>query len=252
MSKQMTNSFPLVEAIFELRWGERTPGNFSFSKQDADVYYQKLAMQAGSHGFSCIESPNSDAPPIPHLVKYRYRKEVNTWPCYQAGLGLFTVNQVLDGYDRNVFLSDIENGIQMWVESIGSNINEISDTLKVNLRYQNAFYTHRDVDALSRLQNILGVNITFPNNYNSKLGEFNSISMRVGISCDAPSKSNAYISINDALIEGHPGLLVETSVESRVSDILGEDPSDIRGCVEAWINSAYAFQKNNYQQLMCN
>ena len=251
----MTDHFPLVEAIFELRWGERTPGSFSFSKQDTDVYYQKLAMQAGAHGFSCIESPNPDTPLVPHLVKYRYRKEANTWPCYQAGLGLFTVNQVLDGYDRNMFLNDIENGIQMWIKSIGDNLKQVSDTLKVNLRYQNAFYTHRDVDALERLEKILGVKVIFPEKYSAGLGRFNSIGMRFGISCETPSKSNAHISINDAVIEGRPGLLIETSVESRYCDIVdgsADNADNIKEQVEAWINSAYVFQKNNYKQLMCN
>ncbi|MDM5137615.1 TIGR04255 family protein [Aeromonas salmonicida] len=246
--------YPLVEAIFELRWGERSPGRFNFSKEDTDIFYQKFAMQASLHNFIVVETPNLDAPPIPYLVKYRYRTQEDTWPCYQTGLGLFTVNQIQDGYNRNQFLSDIEAGMKIWINSLSGHLEKITETLIVSLRYQNAFYKNKDLDVINKLEKTLGIKINFPEEYSTSLGDLNSLNMNFGISCKTSIKSTAQISISDAVIEGTPGLFVDTAVESKLIDIIDiHDSGDlIKSKVSEWLNEAYTFQKSNYEMLMQN
>ncbi|QWZ94080.1 TIGR04255 family protein [Aeromonas sp. FDAARGOS 1411] len=248
----MEKKYPLVEAIFELRWGERSPGRFSFGKEDTDVYYQKFAIQASLNEFIVVETPNLDAPPIPYLVKFRYRKREGVWPCYQTGLGIFTINQILDGYNRDQFLSDIEDGMKIFINSLSGHLGKVAETLKISLRYQNAFYENTASDAIKKLENTLGIKIMFPEHYNARLGELNILNMNFGITCNVPQKSTAQISISDAVIEGKPGLFVDTAVESRLTDIVDikEGEHIIKTKVTEWLSSAYSFQKINYEILM--
>lgn len=245
----MNKTYPLVEAIFELRWGERSPDHFKFSKSGVDVYLQKLAVNASDSGYKHVETPNEGTPLLPHVIKYRYRKEKDVWPCIQSGLGIFTINQVLAGYEKNIFLRDIEESITIWMKSLGEQLGSVTDTLRVCLRYQNAFFEYRDDTAIARLEKVLGINLKFPNQFDSTVGSFDNITMKIGISCEDPKNSHANLLIADAVIEGRAGLLIETSIESKYSDIVSGE-LDIKEQVEGWIEKAYGFHKNTYKTLM--
>ncbi len=110
---------PLIESIIEIRWGEHKiepnkPVEFKFSAEDTDFFPGQFHSIANSYGFVFVERINKDVPPfIPHVVRYRFRRTEGTWPCYQIGLGIFTVNQVNEGYNWGTFKKDILTGLEM-------------------------------------------------------------------------------------------------------------------------------------------
>ena len=99
---------PLIEAIFELRWGELSPGNFSYTDEESSMLPLHISIAASKHGFDFIETQSN--PPFPFFVTHRFRKSENSWPCIQLGTGIFTVNQVNDNYNWEEFSIGFECG----------------------------------------------------------------------------------------------------------------------------------------------
>ena len=74
------------------------------------------------------------------MVSHRFRSKENTWPCYQVGLGIFTVNQVKDGYDWPPFKESIKTGLEIFNQADPEKMDKVKDSLSVVLRYQDGFY----------------------------------------------------------------------------------------------------------------
>ena len=95
---------PLIEAIFEIRWGSPQPAkggmvNWNFDDEDTSFFVGQFHGVAKARGYSTVERPNPTGLSIPHVVTHRFRPKPNVWPCYQIGLGIATVNQINDGYE---------------------------------------------------------------------------------------------------------------------------------------------------------
>jgi uncharacterized protein (TIGR04255 family) len=87
---------PLVEAWLEIRWQLKPDSSLPDAKVDPGfafalgVFYERVK---DIYGY-----PESLLPPIapdeilPHVVRYRFRKQENTWPVLQLGPGIATLN----------------------------------------------------------------------------------------------------------------------------------------------------------------
>lgn len=105
MGKKLKHK-PLVEAIFEVRWGHpQTPQGVTGPLQFHDPHYQIMLGRLFDHfkqaGYDYYE--RLDAADIPeifsgHVVQHRFRAGQNKWPLVQVGKGILTVNDV-ENYD---------------------------------------------------------------------------------------------------------------------------------------------------------
>jgi len=99
MGKLLANK-PLVEAIFELRWGHPVaPGQFE------DPNYQILVgllfeafKKAGYGYYERLETAAIPDQFSGHVVQHRYRVGKDQWPLVQVGKGIITVNDT-ENYD---------------------------------------------------------------------------------------------------------------------------------------------------------
>ncbi len=168
---------PLVEVVFEIKWGKTTQkGNdllIEFSQEEQSLMPGKFQIFAENEGFGLLEVIENQ-PPIPHLVKYRYRKKPESYPLYQLGNGVFTVNQIdFDGYnyDWDVFKTDIERGVKLLEKSYPFNIDKFP-LMEIQLRYRDVILSQGNESLVDFVNNKLEIgNIRLP----EKLIENNNI-----------------------------------------------------------------------------
>lgn len=241
---------PLLEAIFEVRWGETSPGEFTYSNFDQALFTGKLSAIADQHGFTLTEMiSDGTRPTLPMEVTHRFRKEENTWPCLQAGLGVFTVNQTADDYSWKTFQNTIQLGMEIFDKSGPKKISSIEDSLTLILRYHDLFYIEDGMSTEDYLKNNFHIEANLPNNFFSN--EFfkpNSSSIRCQFNLISSNpKGEVIIKFANAIIDDKPGLLLETLVIARSSDFSKQ--IDTPSILE-WANQAHILQKHAFNTLV--
>lgn len=243
---------PLIEAIVEVRWGvhKLDPSEsveISFPPEDIDFFPGQFHSIAKQQGFSFVENINPEAPPLPHLVKYRFRREQNTWPCYQIGVGVFTINQVNEGYDWKTFKKDILVGLDMLDKGHPVGLKKLP-FVYFEIRYQDGFMFTEGENSSQFLQNKLNIGFTpienFLNSPNLK-ESVRGVRLTFNIETNIP-KGLLIINLIEALINGHPGFIMNTIVRSdKKSEIVFETDS-----LEVWLENAHTIQKHVFNTLI--
>jgi uncharacterized protein (TIGR04255 family) len=162
---------PLIEAIFEIRWGNFKIDPVSkgqelfFPRDEIDFFFGKFRTIAESIGYSYVERVlPEEAPLIPHFVCFRFRKSPNTWPCYQIGLGVFTTNQVTDGYDWEKFKQDIINGIDYLDRGHPLGLEKLP-FIRIELRYRDGLLFRPQESPIDFLNKNMELELKLPSEF---------------------------------------------------------------------------------------
>jgi uncharacterized protein (TIGR04255 family) len=136
MNSEVDNNYlsnaPLKEVIFEMHWDlDFIPNNNSFIDFGFD---QALFDFQRNCGFENVEILNHVSSPL-NIVSHRFYRNINTFPIYQMGPGVFTVNDNNKNYTWIEFKKIILDGINCLKDSYKN--KEISPS-KVELRYIDA------------------------------------------------------------------------------------------------------------------
>lgn len=243
---------PLIEAIVEVRWGihkfdPNKSVEISFPSEDIDFFPGQFHSIAKEQGFSFVENINPETPPLPHLVKYRFRREQNTWPCYQIGVGVFTINQINEGYDWETFKKDILVGLDMLDKGHPLGLKKLP-FIYIEIRYQDGFMFTEGENSSQFLQNKLNIGFTpienflkSPNLEESVRGAHLTFSIETKI-----PKGLLIINLVEGLINGRPGIVMNTVVRSdKKSEIIFK--TDL---LEVWLENAHSIQKHVFSTLI--
>lgn len=239
---------PLIEAIFELRWGEISPGQFQYHQNEESLFAGMFSASAKNEGFGVIERIHNNVS-LPMMISHRFRKKENTWPCFQVGLGVFTVNQTKEQYSWEAFKKSIETGLKIF-NNTDSNLKSVKDTLSVFLRYQDAFFPSENEVIEQFIKQHFNVDFGLPSsflNHNNLNGTHHSVGFNVEIGLEKP-KGIVKITIAKAIINDKPGLILETLVHSKVKDILNDD-TNYNDLIE-WSEQAHDIQKHAFKTLI--
>ncbi len=243
---------PLIEAILEIRWGSQKfePNKsveISFPLEDVDFFPGQFHNVAIKKGFSFVENINPETPPLPHLVKHRFRREQDAWPCYQIGLGVFTVNQLNEGYDWKTFKKDILVGLDMLNKGHHLGLKKLP-LIYIEIRYQDGFLFTEGETSSQFLQNKLNIGFTPLENFlkSPNLGKsVQGYYLTFNIETKIP-KGLLIINLVEGLINGHPGFVMNTIVRSdKKSEIVFETDS-----LEVWLENAHTIQKHVFNTLI--
>jgi uncharacterized protein (TIGR04255 family) len=225
---------PLVEVIFELRWGLEGPPGIA-----VDPYYQMLIGQFYSavkadysfwERLPTAEVPEALAPYTPH---HRFRVANNQWPLVQIGPGILTVNDtenyVWDSsfYPRCAALIDT-------LFNIYPDSNERLRIFEVTLRYVDAdeMLGGSAMEFLEELKVAVKLSDTL-----FAGGRINNTSLGVGLSLTYPTiqpKGAFQISFNQGRKNDQYAMIWETKVLSRGSDA-PKQPEAIKD----WLKNAH-------------
>jgi uncharacterized protein (TIGR04255 family) len=248
------NNAPLLEAIFELRWGHTSIAEdkslrMSFTDEDTNFFFGQFNKVAHDAGFGYLEKPlsNFKGPiPHPHQVAHRYRKAPNAWPCYQIGLGIFATNQVNDGYDWPTFKDAIINGLNLLDNGHPLSLASLP-LIGVELRYQDAFLYSGD-DDIAFFDAKMNFGMSLPEDLVSdpRLGSDVIIpELSFNLNVSEPS-GTLFLSTKKATINGEKGFLMETTIRS-VDNLKPELTID---ALSIWLDKAHSIQKLAFDSLI--
>ncbi len=240
---------PLIETIFQLNWGEVSPGKFSYTQEEQTLFAGKISAAAAVHGYKVVEIVVQQPIPMPFVVTHRFRKNDDQWPCFQVGLGVFTVNQTKEGYSWKSFKKSIEAGFDIFNEADSEKLAQISNSLSVSLLYNDAFFPENDVSTERYLKDHFNINADLPDNFlnNSNIDRNKSdVDINIKIETKTP-KGSVSIKIANAIINDQPGLLMQTIVHSKIADII--TICNKESALE-WIEQAHDIQKHSFDTLI--
>ena len=213
---------PLIEAIFELKWGEKQPGHFEYSKEEKDffpgVFYDAIKKEEFSYS-EHVGRPEEQLN-LPFQVAHRFRKSEGQWPCYQIGLGIFTANQI--------------GNMSVGPDGIG-------------LKYQDGFILEDGETIESFISKKLKTNIDISSEFlsNDKISKSaENIRLRISHRTLVPSGSIA-ISVLSAQFGGKPGLVIETEVFSQLGS--SERKLDF---LAKWCEEAHDLQRHAFNTVI--
>ena len=230
---------PLLEVIFELGWIIDVPKEREkFQFLIGDIYsklkskYPQRINLIQTQGISGFEMPIEV---ISNRPIYRFRKDNTSYPIYQLGPGILSVNTIDEVYEWESFQSEILEIVDTFKSSY-----EFENNLKLNvaLKYIDFYpFDFESNDPLKFLDENLHLKITHntldgnrPNNVSfatgcrTKLGGFNYIIAKGGL----PSKGEGFI------VETHLATQLElTKFESYKS----------------WISEAHAFLSDRFKTM---
>jgi len=239
---------PLIEAIFELRWGQTIalPDGqqaLQFSDDETGFFFGQFKAAAKERGFPHIERANpAIADVIPHVVIHRFRKSPSAWPCYQIGQGVFSVNQLNDGYDWTSFKAAIIHGLEILKAGYTGDFENMP-VIGYELRYQDAYLFNAQEKPLEFLQSKFNINLDISDEFRRHPGLKEDIfGTSLAFQLNTVNPNGVLIfSLNEGLINRAPGFITNTVVRSMNSHCPKSD-SDIA----EWLERAHDLQKHAF------
>ncbi len=246
---------PLLEAIFEMRWGQQSPNTFEYSSDEHSLFPGKVSAFASEMGFAHVERVNDKRPPNvgmpPQQVSHRFRKGSGQWPCFQLGLGVFTVNQNNDGYTWRGFKRSIADGILVFNKAKSEDFTRLPDSLRFVLRYQDVFFPIDE--GLSDNQFIkehFKLDLALPDEFLKKdFLDADKQDVNLNFSIGAPDVGGKVkIFVASVEVNGRPALLMETLVEGKEKSCTVNKlhESDVLN----WCERAHDIQKHAFNTLI--
>lgn len=220
---------PLVEAMFELRWGlDGVPG------VGVDPYYQLLVgrmSDALKSDFPLVERlPLADVQEnlAPYAPRYRFRKSDGQWPLVQLGPGLLTFNDT-EGYVWDQFFPLCVKVLDV-LFSVYPNAHENLRILESTLRYIDA--DQLDEQTAIVLLEKLNISLRVPETLfvGGRIGHRNlGIGLSLSYPCLEP-KGLFQLNFNQGKKNDQDALIWETQVVSRGAEV----PHDVDS-LKTWL-----------------
>jgi uncharacterized protein (TIGR04255 family) len=252
--KSMTElkNAPILEAIMEIRWGDDGSGHYSFSDEEITLFPGEISASARSRGYNFHESvsPHFEDRLVPFRATHRFRKEKYSWPCLQSGLGVFTINQVKEGYSWNSFRNSIFDGITVLKDSRPGKLESIYPTSTLMLRYQNVFYKPESQSAQDFISKNFNIQTTLPEKFLNVdfIDSVNdSVQLDFKFSLLNPV-GEVNIRIIEAVVSNKPCILLDTVVVSKPPSKL--DSHSFAKVIHDWAHDAHLVQKHVFQTLV--
>lgn len=238
---------PLIEAIVEVRWGAVKKNEnivqLQFPPEESTFFPGQFRSVATNNGFSHIETINTGVP-LPHLINYRFRRSPNVWPCYQIGQGIFTVNQLNEGYDWDLFRGDVLQGFRLLDAGHPKSLLEL-EIQHIELRYTDGFYFEAGETPTDFLRN----KMNFSFSTSPEFLQSDNIEKRVqgySITFNVPTIKPPGLLIfvlRQADINGRPGFVMDTIMRSKMSKLT-------LPIIESWLEDAHSTQKHAFETLI--
>lgn len=246
---------PLIEAIFELRWGRLTQQadgavSFQFGEEDINFFFGQFKKVAADAGLAHHERANPFVPvvsPPPHVVIHRFMQQPNSWPCYQVGLGVFTANQVNEGYDWPSFKGAILRGLDLLERGHPLGLKGLMP-IGAELKYQDAFFLDKEGNDIEFFKRKLDIGLTLPADLLQHPNLTPGVtlpSLAMSFQSNTP-KGVLLVDIKKALINGRSGFLMETVLRSAEA----QAPRFNAASLSTWLDGAHQLQRHAFASMI--
>lgn len=241
--KELKNK-PLVEALFEVRWGLDGPPGMA-----VDSVYQLLIGQLYSRIRErfphWVRLPTAEIPEtmVPFTPQHQFRVGPDAWPLVQLGPGLLTVN------DTEAYLWDNFHELCRYVAGalfeVYPQANRPLRIVEVSLRYIDADFLEGTA-ALEFLKK-LKINVGLPTSLFED-GRVGGLPVGVGLSLAFPTaepRGTIRLAFSQGRKSDKDALIWETQVASR-----GEDAPTDSGRLVEWLDRAHSVTHDWFMRLI--
>jgi len=246
---------PLIEVVFEMRWGkaarlkqgESEVVGLQFPNQEQNFFPGLFRSEIDKKGYSCVEEANPAIQMMPHVVKHRFRKSPNQWPCYQIGLGVFTANQVNEGYTWESYVETVNEGLKVIDTSHPDSLKGLSP-LGIELKYQDGFVFEASETPVSFLVKKMNIGFSLNEQFllNPSLEDKihgNSISFQMN---SKKPEGVLIIQLLEGTISGKPGFIMDTTLRSADKNC----PKFTLDSINKWLIDAHDIHKHAFKTLI--
>lgn len=244
---------PLSEVIFEIKWGEPSQKDLDlvlhFSKEEVDFMpgkFQLLAQDAGINFLKVFEN----RPSIPHLIKYRYSEKLGSYPLYQLGNGIFTINQIDTKeyeYVWDKFKEDVSKGIRIFEKCYPKPLQDLP-LLNLQLTYQDVIEIEDNECIFSFIQKNLNVGEwKLPTSLTEDINidtDCPSGSINFNVKCINP-KGQIVCQINPGISNNKKVIIIDFIIFSKVN-VFPEISSET---LISWCSKAHEHQRNLFKAI---
>lgn len=243
---------PLVEVIFEVRWGKASkpqPDTVQFHFDEEDItLFAGLFRSAASAEFPCYKKVNEAIPlNMPHTVKHQFWTGENQWPCLQVGLGIMTANLTDQNYSWDLFRTTCAKALKLLDAAHHQNLQGLP-AIGVELRYQDGFVLKGNESENDFVKNKAQITFDVPSDFlESDLFEPRLNNHHIVFSVPVTKPKGVLVnSLNRGLIGGKVGFIQTTVLRS--TDALC--PEFTQESLEKWLEDAHATQQHVYKTLI--
>lgn len=229
---------PLIEAIFELRWRLRNPGN-GLPPHDPGfrIALGRFFDRVQQEYPVAVDLPTAQIPEemTAYTVRHQFRAAKDKWPLTQLGPGILTVNETT-GYTWSTFRPRLLCAIDAMFEAYPSNIAPF-EPLGVQLRYLDAFpYAPREQSLLDFLARDLHTSITVdPLLFDDGAGANcpKNINLNMTFPLSKP-RGTGTLGFATGLRDNEPVIVMETIIASDSDHV-----PQRKGEFETWLSEAH-------------
>lgn len=243
---------PLVEVIFEIRWGisrDSEPGviELSFDEEEISLFAGQFRSIAKEQ-FPFYRKVNEGLPhEIPHRVKHQFWTSENQWPCLQIGLGIMTANLTYDNYGWDLFKETCMQGLAFLDQAHHKGLSGLG-AIGVELRYQDVFLLGSDELDSDFVKNKAQITFDTPSSFlESDLFEPVVRDHHVNFTVPVKEPKGELISkLDRGLLSGEPAFIQTTTLRS--ADTL--KPEISIDSLDIWLEQAHVVQQHSYKTLI--
>ena len=238
MDRKILKNKPLVEAIFELRWGlqEQSQGvkiDPHYKILIGTIYDRVRSEYPFHEQLLTATVPDEIAG---YIVQHRFRKDKDSWPLIQVGPGIITLNDT-DGY----IWEDFKKRISHVVDTLFKVYPDAENSLKINdvlLRYIDAVdFDYNKDDIFAFLNGKMKIDIKIYEKLFEDIGRVSNLPLGFDLRFSFHSlepKGAMYLKFFRGKRKDIDTLMWETMVRSA-----GEDVPKIKGEIDTWVKKAH-------------
>ena len=244
---------PLVEVIFELRWGQqtRTEHGVSVDFDPAEQAFlpgefKRIAEENDFREVEALAKPGQMM--MPYQAAHRFRKSKDTWPCLQIGMGILTVNQVNEGYEWESFRESAQLGLTMLEQAHPHSVKELPGKALV-LRYLDGFLLPDGEQSFVKfMSDNLAIRLQFPNSLlESEHFEGVVHTPEFAFTLMAPElKGKLVCRLQSGQKEGKDAFVANTAVASSGEEVAGLAREEMMD----WLEKAHTIQHEFFQSFL--
>ncbi len=240
---------PLLEVILEVRWGaegkQSDEPRLKYDVNDTQMFagqFKKAAEEAGYHIHEALEN----VPALPFLVAHRFHRTGKRYPLLQIGLGIFSFNQINEGYDWDTFQPAALQALKILDDGHPSGIGGLRSP-GIELRYVDGLEFDEDESPLEFMNRRLMLDFNLPNALKSdpSIGEEVDSKLVFGLNTQEPT-GQLLLELDVGTINARPGLIVSTRVRSARDDM----PDRSQEALSDWLAKAHRIQMHAFRTLI--
>lgn len=244
---------PLLEVATQIRWGNiqhaenGEPARYVYSASEQAELPEALSEAFSSAGFNHREAVAKELQDVPFAVSQRYRQEVDSWPVYQSGLGVFSVNESNDNYDWNTYKAYVLRGIDLLSAALSAYYPEGVPFIGMEMTYVDRFLLDEGERPDAFLMKKLSLQYTVPPAFTGAPfieSGLSAASLSFDVNVNQP-QGRLSVALDYVDFSGRSGYIMNTSVLS-----LGSEIDYTQAGIAEWLEAAHTVQSHAFHTLI--